>query len=131
MLETAIALLFAHLAAHFAAQTRRMTAGKCRIPLCVLQIFYVVLFLVLFLRTVSGDAWAAVALVVVSHAVLEAWKIRPRPEPPAAAAPFGPLQVFAINQIGHLLFIGLAVCSGGIPLRRAYGPYYCRRRMLG
>ncbi|WP_109992606.1 DUF3307 domain-containing protein [Salinisphaera sp. LB1] len=108
MLETLIALLFAHAAADFVAQTRGMIAAKRQPAVFTLHIVWVGVFSVLALGAASLGAWAAVALVVASHAALDAVKIQPCIEARAAAAPFGPLQLFAVDQVGHLLFMGLA-----------------------
>ncbi len=111
MLETLIALLFAHVAADFVTQSRGMIAAKRRPPVFALHILCVAMFSVLALGASSPGAWAAVALVVVSHAGLDALKIQPRIEAWAAARPFGSLQLFAIDQAGHVLFIGFASMS--------------------
>ncbi len=108
MIETFVALLFAHLAADFVAQTRGMIAAKRQPVVFTLHILCVAIFSLLALGAGSVGAWAAVALVVVSHAVLDAGKIQPRVEAWAAATPFGRLQLFAIDQVGHLLFVGVA-----------------------
>lgn len=108
MLETLIALLFAHVAADFVTQSRGMIAAKRQPPVFALHIVCVAIFAVLAVGAGSLGAWAAVAMVVVSHAGLDALKIQPRIEAWAAAGPFGPLQLFALDQAGHLLFIGLA-----------------------
>lgn len=108
MLETLVVLLFAHLAADFLAQTRRMIAAKRRPPVFALHIGCVALFSAVALGADTPGAWTAVALVAVSHAVFDGLKIHPCLESRAAAAPFGPLQLFAVDQIAHLLCIGAA-----------------------
>lgn len=108
MLDTLIALVFAHVLADFVAQTRGMIAAKRRPPVFALHMTGVALFsgLALGIRSLGGVA--AVVLVVVSHAVCDALKIHPRVDARAAATPFGALQLFAIDQIAHLVIIGLA-----------------------
>ncbi|KEZ76113.1 DUF3307 domain-containing protein [Salinisphaera hydrothermalis] len=108
MLETVIALVFAHVLADFMAQTRAMIAAKRQPPVFALHIACVAIFSGLALGARSLDAAAAIVLVVVSHAVCDALKIHPRVDARAAAMPFGALQLFALDQIAHLVFIGLA-----------------------
>lgn len=108
MLETLVALVFAHVAADFAAQTRAMIAAKRRPTVFALHIACVAGFSGLALGAGSLDAAAALAVVVVSHVVCDALKIHSRVEAWAATRAFGSLQLFAVDQVVHLLFIGLA-----------------------
>lgn len=108
MLESLIAFLFAHVVADFLAQTRAMVAAKRRPAVFTVHVGFVAVLTVLASGAATADGAAAVALIVISHAGIDAIKIRPRVEVWAAAAPFRALQLFALDQVAHLVFIGLA-----------------------
>lgn len=108
MLETVLALLFAHVLADFVFQSRAMIAAKRRGPVFALHIAIVAVTAGTCLGAASSAGWAALALVALSHAALDATKTFIVPAAWVERAPFRPLQVFALDQLGHLVFITLA-----------------------
>ncbi len=96
MLETAVALIFAHLLADFILQTRRMVTEKRR-PL----------IFALHLAVVAGTAWAAlglslaagpaIAIVTATHGLIDAAKLH---------WGRGGLTAFLADQAAHLAVLG-------------------------
>jgi Protein of unknown function (DUF3307) len=99
MLETAVALAFAHFLADFTLQTNAMIRAKNRPEVLLLHI-----------GIVAAASWVALglalvpallALIAVSHFAIDWLKLRFGGRPPGFAA-------FALDQAGHLTMIALA-----------------------
>lgn len=108
MLNTWIALVFAHVVADFLLQTRELVATKRAPRVFALHIAVVAIASALALGAASPGGWAAVALIALTHAAIDACKISPRLEARAARWPFGALRLFAADQAAHLVMIALA-----------------------
>ncbi|WP_423821750.1 DUF3307 domain-containing protein [Salinisphaera sp. SPP-AMP-43] len=111
MLETGLALLWAHVLADFVGQTRAMIEAKRRARVFVLHWAIVAATALLALAPASGAGWAALALVVLSHGLIDAGKVFGVSTVWMRQAPFRPLQVFLGDQIAHLVFILIAAAA--------------------
>lgn len=119
MLETALALLAAHAVADFVLQFTWIINRKRQIGIFAVHIAIVALTAALALGAGLGSpvkVWAAVALVAVSHAVIDALKTYARMpgvfagmlEPGSGPGPRRKFAAFSLDQIAHLAFIALA-----------------------
>lgn len=122
MLETLIALLFAHVVADFVVQTRAQIEAKRRPWVFMGHIGCVAVLTAVALGMATFAGLAAVVLIAVSHAVIDALKIHPRVEARAAAMSFGALRLFAIDQLAHWLFAGLAAAFWPHVFARGFWP---------
>ena len=108
MFETAAALIFAHILADFAFQTSAMIASKRRPAVFLRHVLVVAVTATLCVGVGSRSGWGVLAVVVISHALVDAGKTFLIPDAWMSAAPFRALHVFAVDQLAHLAFIGLA-----------------------
>lgn len=112
MLETAIALLAAHMAADFVFQFNAIIANKTKAWAFALHVVIVFVFSALALGAVelqAKEAIYAVALVTVSHAVIDAIKTFVLRRA-CWEKPVWDFTAFSLDQLAHLAFIGLAAC---------------------
>ncbi|KAA5804477.1 DUF3307 domain-containing protein [Alkalicaulis satelles] len=119
MLETALALLAAHALADFVLQFNWIIANKRKPWAFALHALIVgvtaAAALGLWLGT-PGEVWAAVGLVLVSHALVDGLKTWGRMpgfiarilEPQGAPGPRRKFAAFSLDQLAHLGFIALA-----------------------
>ncbi|MES1924930.1 DUF3307 domain-containing protein [Salinisphaera sp. T31B1] len=108
MLETALCLLFAHVLADFVVQTRAMVAAKHRWPVFALHIAIVAVTAGACLGTASASGWAALGVVVLSHATVDSIKTFALNERWTTAAPFRALHIFLLDQTAHVVFAVVA-----------------------
>lgn len=108
MLNSLVALVFAHVMADFLVQTRCQVEAKRRPPVFAWHIASVAVLTAAALGVASTGGWFVIALVTFSHAVIDGLKIYPRAEAWATARRFGALELFALDQALHLGFIALA-----------------------
>lgn len=107
VIETALALLAAHVLADFLLQVRWIIENKRRPTAFLTHITIVAATAVLLLGAWSTAALTAVAIVTVSHAVIDWAKLRQSGKPWVRKHPRGALILFLVDQLLHILVIVL------------------------
>ena len=111
MLETAIALLAAHVVADFLIQFSWIIRNKTDPRVFALHLALVAATAILALGAFSFDTvapWIAIAIIVVSHGVLDGVKTFAFTDEWLATRPRWRFALFSLDQLGHLIFIALA-----------------------
>lgn len=111
MLETAIALLAAHVVADFVIQFSWIIRNKTDLRVFALHVGLVAVTAILALGAFSFDTaapWMAIAIIVISHGVLDGVKTFAFKDEWLAIRPRWRFAVFSLDQLGHVIFIALA-----------------------
>ena len=108
MLQTAVALLAAHVLADFLLQFGWILRNKRRIGFFVLHIAIVAGAVLLVLGIDPREHWGLLALITLSHAGLDAIKTFAFDRDRVRARPRLDFALFSADQLGHVAFIALA-----------------------
>jgi hypothetical protein len=108
MLETAVALLAAHVLADFLLQFGWILRNKRRIGFFALHVAIVLATILLVLGIDPREHWGLLALITLSHAGLDAVKTFAFDRDWVRARPRVDFALFSADQLGHVAFIALA-----------------------